>query len=233
VRDAVENVLCWIDLETDGKVEGVVVIPGTVEDRVYYCVRRVINGSVVRYHERLARDGQGRGGVNNRMSDSFLAGTGAMTGLSHLEGEEVTIWADGVARPNQTVSGGAVSGAAANWCIGLPYEAQYRSAKLAGQTSLGLSVTQKSRINALGAILADSHPLGLQFGPDFDTLDNLPGVEDGAVIDPDAVWEDYDKGMVEFPGDWSNDSRICLVGRSPLPCTVLAVALNVDRHDKD
>jgi len=58
-------------------------------------------------------------------------------------------------------------------------------------------------------------------------------VESGAVIDPDSVWESYDEGMIEFPGDWSTDNRVCLEAAAPRPCTVLAVVLNVDRTDHD
>lgn len=234
IRDAAENVLAWVDVETDGEVESVVVLPGRREDRVYYTVKRVIDGVTVRYHERMARDDQARGGTSNRMADSFVAGTGPVSGLDHLEGEEVVVWGDGAAQTSATVTSGAVPGGEYDvWCVGLGYEARYQSAKLAGQTSLGLSITQKSRINAIGLVLADTHATGVQFGPDFDTLDDLPGVEDGVAVAANALWTDYDKGMVEFPGDWSTDSRICLVGAAPKPCTVLGASLNVDRQDHD
>lgn len=231
VREGTEDVLCWVDFETDGEVEDVVVLPGTKEDRVFYRVKRVINGSTVRYLERWAREDECRGGAQNKMADSYKVGTGSITGLSHLEGETVVIWGDGQDRGTAVVSSGAVSGSYTAWCVGLPYEALYRSAKLAGQTSLGLSLTQKTRINSIGLLLADTHAQGLQYGPDFDVMDDLPLIEDGAVVDAAAVWDEYDKGMVEFPGEWSTDNRVCLRGAAPRPCTVLAAVLNVDRRD--
>lgn len=231
IRESTEDVLCWVDFETDGDVEDVVVLPGTKEDRVFYRVKRVIGGSTVRYLERWAREDECRGGGQNKMADSYKVGTGSITGLSHLEGETVVIWGDGQDRGTAVVSSGAVSGSYTAWCVGLPYEALYRSAKLAGQTSLGLSLTQKTRINSIGLLLADTHAQGLQYGPDFDVMDDLPLIEDGAVVDAAVVWDEYDKGMVEFPGEWSTDNRVCLRGAAPRPCTVLAAVLNVDRMD--
>ncbi len=227
VRDPAENVLAWVDFETDGVVEDVVVLPGEVEDAVFYRVLR--DGG--RFHERWAAESQARGGVLNCMADSFVTGTGPVTGLDHLEGQEVVIWGDSVAQERQVVSGGVVTGSYDTWCVGLPYQARYKSAKLAGQTALGLSITQRSRINSIGLVLADTHAMGVQFGQSFDVLDSLPLMEDGVEVDAQALWTDYDKGMVEFPGDWLTDSRVCLVGAAPYPCTVLAVSLSVDRED--
>lgn len=227
VRDPAENVLCWIDVETDGLIEDVVILPGENEDRVYYRVNRDGN----RFHERWATEAQARGGQNNCMSDSFVTGTGPITGLGHLNGRTVTVWGDSQDRGTGVVVSGDLDQSYDRWCVGLAYEARYRSAKLAGQTSLGLSITQKSRINSIGAVLADTHAKGLRYGPDFDAMDDLPQMEDGIAVDPQSLWTAYDKGMVEFPGEWGNDSRVCLLGRSPLPCTVLAVALSIDRED--
>lgn len=233
VRDSAENVLCWVKMETDGIVEDITVLPGAAEDRVYYRVRRTIDGADVRYLERWALESECRGGALNKMADSFVTGTGAITGLDHLEGETVVIWGDGTDHGTAVVSGGEVDQSYTAWCAGLPYTAQYQSAKLAGETALGLSLTQRSRVNSIGLVLADTHAQGLRYGPSFETMDDLPLVESGATVDPDSVWESYDEGMIEFPGDWSTDNRVCLEGAAPRPCTVLAVVLNVDRTDHD
>lgn len=240
VRDAAEDVLCWVDVETDGPVEDVVVLPGLREDRVFYRVARTINGSTVRYLERWAMESEARGGAINKIADSHITGAGQVVGLEHLEGETVVVWGGGTDRGEYQVVGGAIYDPDlmavpefSSWVAGLGYDARYKSAKLAGQTGLGLSLTQRSRINAIGLVLADTHAQGLEYGPDFDTLDSLPLVEAGAVVDPGSVWESYDQDMIEFPGDWSTDNRVCLVGRAPRPCTVLAAVINVDRQDKD
>lgn len=232
VRDTAEDVKAWLDIETDGLVEDVIVLPGDKEDRVFYRVLRTIDGVNVRYREKWAREDEARGGAMSKIADSFKAGSGAITGLDHLEGESVVIWGDGADCGTATVVDGAVAGSYDVWCVGLPFEARYKSAKLAGQTGLGLSVTQESRIDHIGLVLADTHARGLFYGPEFDELDGLPGMEDGVAVDADHVWESYDKGMVEFPGEWSSDNRLCLVARAPRPCTVLGAVLSIDREDK-
>jgi hypothetical protein len=236
VRDDVENVKCWIDVTTDGFIEDVAVLPGDVESRVFYRVKRVIGGVDVRYHEELSRMDQCIGGQLSQIADSHVVGSGVISGLGHLEGENVVVWADGADRGTHAVSSGALptlTSAFTTWCAGLGYQARYKSAKLVSQTNLGLSLTQRSRINKIGLILADTHAQGLEFGPSFDVLDGLPMVENGADVDQDAVRESYDEDMVEFPGDWDTDNRVCLVANAPRPCTVLAAVMNVDRHDND
>lgn len=54
VLDSLENVKCFVTASTDGYVEDAFVLPGDEEDKVYYSVRRTINGGTVRYLERWA-----------------------------------------------------------------------------------------------------------------------------------------------------------------------------------
>lgn len=232
VRDAAEDVLCWVDVTTDGFVEDVVVFPGGDTDRVFYRVRRVIDGSTVHYNEEMVSAEECVGGAVNCIADSFITGTGSITGLDHLEGKEVIVWGDSDKQADATVSGGTISGSYTNWVVGLGYSARYKSAKLAGQTQLGLSLTQVSRVNAIGLILLDTHPKGLTFGPSYDVQDALPAIESGATVDQTAMRAEYDERMIEFPGDWSTDNRLCLMAQAPYPCTVAAAVLNVDRQDK-
>ncbi len=80
--------------------------------------------------------------------------------------------------------------------------------------------------------MKDTHALGLRFGPDFDSLDDMPGIEEGEAVDSNYIWEDYDFDAVEFGGDWSTDSRICLEAAAPRPCTVLACVVSVKTNDR-
>ncbi len=232
VRDAAEDVLCWVDYETDGLVEDVAVLPGARGDRVFYRVKRTIGGVDQQYLEEMARLDECVGDAVSKLADSFIVGSGAITGLDHLEGETVVIWGDGVDQGTAIVSGGAVSQTYTDWVVGLGYTARYKSAKLAGQTALGMSLTQRSRIDHLGLLLADTHAQGLQFGPSFELMDDMPAFEDGAQVDADAIWDEYEEDMIEFPGDWSTDNRICLQAAAPRPCTVLALVASNDRQDK-
>lgn len=238
LHDRDDEVSAWWLMETDGEIEDVVILPGSNEDRVYFVVKRTIEGGTVRYVEKLARRDQCRGQPEARCADSHViydgSSTASMTGLSHLEGEEVVVWGwddDDTAGKDlgtYTVASGAItlSEAVENACIGLSYTADFKSAKLAYAAGMGTALTKKKRINSLGVILADTHYQGLRYGPDFDNLDELPLVEDGAT-QSDTVHEEFDAPSTAFPGDWDTDSRLCLRAAAPRPCTVLAAVIDI------
>lgn len=244
VLDTSEDVRCWLDIETpgaDGEIEDTFILPGTEETKVYYSVKRTINGSTVRYLERWAMESECVGGALNKQADSFFiydgVATTTITGLDHLEGEEVIVWADGVdlsdgydddqvtytVTSGQVVLGVPVSQA----IIGLPYESFYKSTKMAYGGALGTALNQNKRIDHLGLILADTHAKGLRYGPDEDNLDPMPDIEDAAEVDGDTIHESYDREMIEFDGEWDTDSRIVLKAQAPRPCTVLAATVKM------
>jgi hypothetical protein len=232
IFDPGEDIKCWVDAETPGAsgfVEDVCIEPGTVEDRVTYTIKRTIGGSTVRYHERWALESECVGGTLNKQADSFITGTGAVSGLGHLEGEEIVVWADGVDQGTYTVSGGdaSVTPTPTSWIAGLGYTARYKSTKLAYAVQGGTALCMKKRINRLGVIAVNLHPQGLEYGPDFDTMDNLPLIEGGTDVDQAVVREAYDEEMFAFPGDWSTDSRLCLRATAPRPVTLLAAVIDI------
>jgi hypothetical protein len=191
------------------------------------------------------------GGTLNKQADSFIIYDGppttVITGLDHLEGFDVVVWADGkdlsplefetqvqivypvIGGQIQFVDGIPVSQA----IVGLSYTAQWQSTKLAfaGDPS-GSWLNQRKSVTQLGLIMADFHSQGVKYGPDFDHLDPMPRVEEGEVIDYNTVWPEYDFDMMEFQKTWSTDSRICLQSMAPRPCTILAITMTVEEHGK-
>lgn len=243
VADRNEEVLAWVKVETDGLVEDVVTLPaedGNVDDQVYYVVKRTIDGSTVRYLEKWAQESQCRGGSLSRLADSHITYTGTATtvisGLDHLEGEEVVVWAAGQDvgtdsdwAQTYTVSGGQItlSTAATNVCVGLGYTAQFKSAKLGtASQEMPAPLNRMKNVHHIGLVLADTHPKGIRFGVDFDVLDDMPEIESGATVAA-ATKEAYDEDTIELPGKWTTDARICLQGQAPRPCTVLAVSVDM------
>ena len=93
-------------------VESVTSIPSGAEDQVYISVRRKINGSTVRHVEFLKPIEFGTDVADAFFLDSGLTydstATSTITGLNHLEGEVVSVLADGSTHPDKTVSGGAL-----------------------------------------------------------------------------------------------------------------------------
>lgn len=238
VWDRVEQVTCWVNLTTDGVIEDVAVLPGTPEDQVYYSIKRTINGVTKRYLERWALEAEARGGTVNKIADSFIVYSGGLTtvitGLSTLEAKTVCVWGNSKDLGTYTVTGGqiTVSEAVSYAVVGLVYTAQWQSAKLAYAAQLGTSLNQKKIVNGLGVVLADTHAQGITYGPTFSTLDPLPQMEDGVQVDQNSVWSEYDKPSFDFAGQWDTDSRVCLQGTSPRPCTLLALTMLVHTAEK-
>lgn len=237
VFDRTENVICWVDVETDGEVSRAAVLPGTEEDYVYYYTKRTIGGSDVYYTEKWAFESQCQGGAINKLADSFVFSAPAastITGLSHLEGEEVIACSGGVDLGTFTVSGGSISlgGSYTNRCAGLAYRARYKGTKLAQVGNGRSGLTQKKKIGALGLILVDTHPQGLSFGPAFDRLDTMPETDRYADVDQSQTWDEYDSEPIWFPGEWDTDSRLCLEANAPRACTVLAAVVEMDQNSK-
>lgn len=259
VYEKADEVEAWIRIVSDGAdgvIESCAVLPGELEDKVYFIVKRTINGSDVRYLEKMARRDQCRGVPEARLADSHIIYSGAatttITGLTHLEGESVIVWGWNTASPftvtlpdgttqtvgrdmgTFTVSSGQITDLPAqvtDACVGLVYTGKFKSAKLAYGALRGSAVTQKKKIDRMGLVLIDTHYQGLEYGQSFDTMDNLPLVEEGATTATHTVWEEYDAPMTTLPGEWDTDSRLCLRATAPRPCTVAAAVVQVSTNE--
>lgn len=237
IYDKLEDVRGLIKVESPGAsgfIEDVCVLPALGEDEVYFTIRRTVSGSTVRYHEKMARLSECRGGTLNKQADSFVLYSGVaattITGLSHLEGEDVVVWGGGKDLGTYTVSSGQITSlieSVTSAVVGLSYEALYKSGKQSIAAALGVPLNQDKRIDSIGLILVDTHKDGLYYGPDFDHLDPLPAVEESAEVAADYVWEAYDQPMITFDGEWTTDARFCLKATAPRPCTVLSCVLSM------
>lgn len=250
-----DEVSAWFRIVTDGTVETCCVLPSLQEDIVYFVVKRTVNGQDVRYIERMAKRSQCSGLPGSRLADSHIIYSGSptttITGLSHLEGREVVVWGWNTTSPftvtandgttqtvgrdlgTYTVSGGQITGLSStvtDACVGLSYTAKFKSAKLAYAASLGTAMLQHKRVDQLGFSLLDTHYQGLQYGPSFDKMDNMPSVEGHEITPADTIWAQQEIQMTPIPGEWSTDSRICLQAEAPRPCTVAGVVFEITTH---
>lgn len=242
-----EKILSWQTVTTPGAsglVEDLIIMPAvvnTTEDQVYYHVKRTINGSTVRYLEKWAKETECRGGTVNKNLDSHIVGTNTpasvtISGLTTLEAESVVVWADGAPildsddNPQTfTVSSGVItlSSAVTSYVVGLAYTGQWKSAKL----GIALSIIQtllgsRKTIGHIAFMLAYTSRAGFKFGPAFDRLDDMPGVEQGSPAD--SLYIAYDEEMIPFPSTWADDLRLCLQVQAPMPATVMAVAMEIE-----
>jgi hypothetical protein len=256
LHDTADSVEAWWRIDTSGEIENVAVLPGALENRVYYVVKRVIGDTARRYFEKMARRDQCYGLPEARLADSHIIYSGVATttinGLGHLEGQQVVVWGWNTVTPftatmpdgstqivgkdlgTFTVSGGQVSGLASavtNACVGLGYSATFKSAKLAYAAQMGTALTMKKKVDRVGLILANTHNQGLEYGQSFETMDDMPLVESGEVLDTNIVWEDYDEPLITVPGSWDTDARLHLRATAPRPCMVLAGVVDITTHE--
>ncbi len=231
IVDSAEDVRAWVTVDTDGLIEDVVILPGDVEDQVYYSVNR----SGVRYLEKWALKSECEGGSLNKQADSFIISTGqVITGLDHLDGETVIVWADGVDRGTFTVASNQIDLGASytDVVVGLPYNATFKSSKLAYAAGMGTALTQRKKLTHLALILYKTHCQGVQYGTDAAQLDELPLYEAGALVADDTIHDTYDSDSFEVNGSWGSDERLILTAAAPRPVTVLATIPTIVTHDK-
>ncbi|TIP06653.1 MAG: hypothetical protein E5X72_00110 [Mesorhizobium sp.] len=237
-----EDVTCWsrITVGGSGFIEGVSVLPGEDEDKVYYRIKRTVSAATVRYLEKMALESECIGGTTNKQADAFIVvssvtGT-SVTGLSHLNGLSVVAWGGGKYLGAYMVAAGAITLSAAvtatDVMVGLPYTALYKSTKLAYAAAAGTALSQIKRVNYVGLIMGRVHNDGIEVGRDFNNMDKLPRLYQGRPVAADEIFTEYEEPATSFPGEWKPDSRLCIRATAPKPCVLNAAVVTVETNDK-
>jgi len=233
-----QEVLAFIPIETDGAFESVAVLPSLSQDRVYFAVRRTVNGATVRHVEKMALDTEVKPTTLCKVMDAFKVATPAGTlvsGATHLIGRNVVVWADGAPLSGEfTVNGSGqftLPGSYSSVVYGLPYTARYKSARLAYGAEGGTAMLQKKTVNELGLILTDFVRAGVRYGHSFDDpyrgLYPMPLMVNNKTAEPIILSDVHDEEPFVFPGEWDLDSRVCLEVSSPNTATFLGMVLSV------
>ena len=219
------EVWAWCPQETDGLVEEVASIPGDEEDEVYFVVKRNINGSDVRFVEKLHT--RNFTTIENAyFVDCGLTYDGALattiSGLDHLVGETVSILADGNVSPQQVVAAGGtitLPQAASKVHVGLPYTSTLETLSV-DLTAQGDTLQGKRKvINQVTLRLEDTRELWV--GPDTSHLVQVPFRTDEGYEEATRLYTG-DK-RVTIRSSWGTDGRIVIRQSDPLPITVLAI----------
>lgn len=218
-------------------VESVACIPtpdGTSEE-AWFVVKRTINGSTKRYIEYLKPFWDG----TLSQKDAFFVDCGltyngapatAMSGLGHLEGQTVTILADGAAHPDKTVSGGAVTldRAASVVHIGLGYNKDVETLRLEAGAADGTAQGKTKRIHSV--VFRFFETLGVKQGPDVGTLSPIQFRTGSDPMDSAPPLYTGDIGE-SFEGDYDSAARIFVRSYQPFPMTLLALMPQVVTQD--
>ncbi len=226
-----QEIAGWHKHETDGKFESVVCIREGFEDVAYFIVKRIINGKVRRYIERMASR------IITKTSDSIFLdsalkyeGTPIQTlhGLEHLEGKEVYVNADGGVE-NHIVKDGSITlhNEASIISVGLPYEFEFETLNIEGENTHGL----KKLVNRASIKIFDSREDFFVVGADGQEVQNERsiGLEDDSINDPTLlISKDVD---VTVFSEATEEATIHIKQKYPLPITILSVSAVVDVED--
>ena len=234
-----EDVVAWhrhIIGGTSAVVESVAVIPGDLnEDQVWLIVKRTVNGATVRYVEYLTPIDFG-----NNTSDAFYVDSGltysgspatTISGLNHLEGETVTILADGAAHADKTVSSGAVTldRSASQVHVGLGYTSTLRTMRIEGGSVDGVSQGKVKRIHDVTVRLYET--VGAKVGASASATDVIPFRSSADSMDQALGLYTGDK-TIEFDNGYDTDGFVTVVQDQPLPLTLLGIYARLEVFDR-
>lgn len=232
----------WHRHVTDGAVLSVCTIPGTAGDELWVAVRREGGGMVRCCIERLDPPfdgdnlGAGYGEGDTAAVEAFFVDSGLsyrgdpvveVGGLEHLEGRTVHLLADGAVHPPQVVAEGRVrlDRPASVIHAGLPFMSELVPMPfgVAGNEIAGGGRPMR----ATRARVRLHRSLGLHAGPDATRLRELSfrTARDVTGTAPSLFSGEREVTLDAMTGD---SATVVLRQHDPLPCTVLAVAVDVE-----
>jgi hypothetical protein len=197
------------------------------EYQTWVIIKRTINGVTRRYVEYINQfDFDETDNTNFNFLDSQLAYSGSATttisGLDHLEGQTVSVLANGATHPDRTVSGGSITLARSSTKVkvGLKYTSLLQTMRLDAGAQNGTSQAKTKRIFNISIRLYES--VGVEVGPDLNNMESIPFRSSATPMDQAIPVFTGDK-EVEFRGNYETDGFIYVRQTQPLPLTVLSL----------
>jgi hypothetical protein len=163
-------------------------------------------------------------------ANSWAVSATTVSGLSHLEGETVSVWADGATLPNEVVTSGAITVDVPIFYakIGLSFDRVIKSNRLDFPTKAGSVQGSIGRIHQLYIRLFET--TALKVGTEDTNIVNTP-FENSATISFRDTTTVLNSGnnlfsgdkVVLLPSDFSRDVNYLLKVTTPDPLTVVSV----------
>ena len=208
--------------------ESVAVIPtDDTEYEVYVIIKRTINGATKRYIEVLNTfDFTNTDNTTFNFLDSQLDYNGSATttisGLSHLEGQTVSILADGATHADKVVSSGSITldRSSTKVKVGLSYTSLLQTMRIDAGARDGTSQSKTKRIYEITIRLFES--VGVEVGPDLNNLERIPFRSSANAMNQGITPFTGDK-EVEFRGNYETDGFVFVRQTQPLPLTILSL----------
>ena len=223
----------------NGAVEDVQVIPDpqTGQAQVWVVVQRLIGGQTKRYIEYLTpphvptsnTDTDGYIFVDSSLSYSGEAVT-SVSGLGHLEGQTVSVWADGSRHANKVVTDGAIAldRSASTVHVGLQSDAYIRTLPAKAGAANGYIIGKTRAIASVRVELNDT--IGGKAGQALDRLDNMNVRNRNDLMGQTPAMF---SGTAEADFDRTHDRKgqFYIVQDIPGPMTILALMPEIDGAD--
>ena len=240
--DPTENVMGWgrwTSTGASGEIYSVATLPvrGTNQDDVYIIAKRVIGGTTKYYLERLGPIEYATK-QDIRCLDSYVVYSGAaatvISGLAHLNGQTVKVWADGYNGGEYTVSGGSITltTAASTVVVGLSYQGKYKSSKLPIGAKAGTGLAQRGRASKAAFIIRDAMPGGIEYGQSFDEMDTLKEALGGLDVNGWPELATLTTDLLTCPGRINKDPRICIRWSAPYQGWIDGYVLGMEMHER-
>ena len=216
--------------------ESVAVIPtDDTEYEVYVIVKRTINGATRRFVEVLnVFDFDQTDNTSFNFLDSALSYSGSavstISGLDHLEGQTVSILADGATHPDKTISSGSITldRSAKNVKVGLAYTSLLQTMRLNAGSQNGTSQGKTKRIYDITVRMFET--IGVEVGPNLNDMERIPFRSSADLMDEGIPPFTGDK-EVEFRGNYETDGFIFVRQTQPLPFTILSLYPRLTTND--
>ena len=222
--------------ESQAVVESIAVVPGDLnEDSLYMIVKRTVNGATVRFIEYFSAFDFG-----NDIEDAFFVDSGltysgsaatSISGLNHLEGQTVSILANGATHPDKVVASGAISldRSVTKAHIGLAYNSILQTMRVDAGGTEGTAQGKIKRIHDITLRLFNT--AGISVGSSETEIDRIPFRSSANVMGSALPMFTGDK-EVEFRGGFDNDGFIVIKQNQPLPATILAIFPRLQTFDQ-
>ena len=189
-------------------------------------VKRTVNGATRRYVEYLNLFDYGTDQKDGFFVDCGLTYSGSATtsisGLDHLEGQSVTILADGATHPAKTVSGGAITldRSSSKVHVGLSYISLLQTMRVESPGNESTSQAKTKRINEVTLRLHET--VGVEVGASLTDMERIPFRSSAASMDTAVPLFTGDK-QVEFRDDFNTDGHVYVRQTQPLPLTLISI----------
>ncbi len=204
---------------------------------LYLSGASVVNGKrsaiTVTDTDNFTLDSLSTAGASAFISGVYRKRVSTISGLTYLENETVSIYADGAVQADTVVSNAGVVTLPSPACVvslGYSYNSEGKLLRLEAGARNGTSLGKNRRTHRVGVLLNRSQ--SLQMGKDFDHLDPIQFRTQG--VDPDGyatpLFTGIESHTVEF--DYDFDNQICFRVSNPMPCTILAIMPMLETQDR-